>query len=1185
MYLKSLEIRGFKSFADKTELAFKSGITGVVGPNGSGKSNIADAVRWVLGEQSVKQLRGGRMEDVIFSGTQYRKSLGQAQVSMTLDNSCGTLPIPYNEVTVTRKLFRSGDSEYLINNSQVRLKDVNELFMDTGIGKEGYSIIGQGKIDAILSGKPEERRSLVEEAAGITKFKSRKEEGEKKLKNAEDNLDRVEDIISTYEERIEPLRVDKEKAEKFLEYSGELVGLQVSVIVSDLNEMDKKNEGLLNQREVQNKRFEDAKKDKESDETELSKLEDKLNEISSDRSQTREDYYLRKGILDEVINDIRFGEARISNDSEKLKANSISYITATEKLENNKIQIITATEGLNNYENKLAKSLDDVTSLRDSAMKLEEDIRDSQEVTLNLKNREEALGKDLKDLSSELAKEIGRREYLEGQKKNLGSVSDNYIASLRLNEDGLSRINSEVGSIVEKNKDINTLISKFNEEAKVLKSSRETEESNLEKIKKEIRDGLMKANMLKSLEDSFEGYNRSVKDLMGYLKKTGSAHLKETSVVGEVIETEPRFSLAIEAALGAFIGNIITATDTQAKELISVLKSQNLGRCTFLPRNVIKANRIALPNFKTTRVLGFASDLVKTDLKYKEIIDSILARTIVVETMDDAVSAARETSYRIKIVTLDGDIIASGGAMTGGSLKTQRGGIISRKADISILETQIEEYKSKIKSFEDKITGIRTELDVIYNKINTETDKLRSGELELARAIEREEGFKREISKIKGLIEDQGKESISVESALGSSLKAISGLEEKISSMEKEIQEIEVKLDEVKKLRTEKFREFDDLKDKITEARVIAGKNESELEQAKETINGLKSIGINISDEIENLIKEKTTLELVTSELTNEVENLKSRKKLLEEEMKELDKNTIDLEAEETKVKSEIKEKSNKLSVLRDEYYSAEKDLYKTNLQLEKYESDRNDLIQKLNEDLNITLAEATDKAFVLESKPKARKRISEIKGMISALGTVNLSAIEEFAKVSESYSFLTKQRDDLLKAKEELTELINDMTGKMKSLFKENFIVLSKNFTETFKQLFSGGHAELSLGAGDELTGNIDIIVQPPGKKLQNLNLLSGGEKVLSAIALTFAILKMKPSPFCLLDEIEAALDDSNVYRYANFLKDFAKDTQFILITHRKGTMEAANMLYGVTMEEKGISKIVSVDLDTIKG
>ncbi|MFB0917517.1 MAG: AAA family ATPase, partial [Clostridiaceae bacterium] len=388
MYLKSLEIRGFKSFADKTELTFKSGITGVVGPNGSGKSNIADAVRWVLGEQSVKQLRGGRMEDVIFSGTQYRKSLGQAQVSMTLDNSCGTLPIPYNEVTVTRKLFRSGDSEYLINNSQVRLKDVNELFMDTGIGKEGYSIIGQGKIDTILSGKPEERRSLVEEAAGITKFKSRKEEGEKKLKNAEDNLDRVEDIISTYEERIEPLRIDKEKAEKFLEYSGELVGLQISVIVSDLNEMDRKNEGLLNQREAQNKRFVDAKTDKEIDEAELSKLEEKLNEISSDRSQTREDYYLRKGSLDEVINDIRFGESRISNDSEKLKANSISYIAATEKLENNKNQIITATEGLKTYETKLTKSLDDVSSLRNSALKLEEDIKISQEATSNLKDSE-----------------------------------------------------------------------------------------------------------------------------------------------------------------------------------------------------------------------------------------------------------------------------------------------------------------------------------------------------------------------------------------------------------------------------------------------------------------------------------------------------------------------------------------------------------------------------------------------------------------------------------------------------------------------------------------------------------------------------------------------------------------------------------------------------------------------------
>ncbi len=1185
MYLKSLEIRGFKSFADRTVLTFKSGITGVVGPNGSGKSNIADAVRWVLGEQSVKQLRGGRMEDVIFAGTQYRKSLGQAMVSLTLDNSCGTLSLPYNEVTVTRKLFRSGESEYLINNSQVRMKDIHELFMDTGIGKEGYSMIGQGKIDAILSGKTEERRSLVEEAAGITKYKSRKEEGEKKLKNADENLSRVEDIISTYEGRIEPLRQDKEKAEQFLEYSAELKTLQVSVIVSDLQDMDQKNEGLVKAREEQSAAFLAAETARQEAEAKTAELETELNGAAERRNQSKEAYYLKKSELDEVVNDLRFGETRLHSDSEKLKKTQAEILETEQRKKTVEDEEQAEAERIRQCGLELSAVAARLTDLKNSSAALEDDIRKTQEQTGAHRQEEEKLSTALRQVNDELSAARGKKEYLAGRKVNLNSVSENFTASLKLNQDGHERIALEISALAAKHAAIGKTVSETRAEADRLKDQRQAAEEAAEKVKRELRDAQTKLNMLKNLEDSYEGYTRSVKDLMTYLKKTNSRYAGETSIVGEIIKTEPRYTLAMEAALGGFIGNVITATDQQAKDLIGILKTHNMGRCTFLPRNVIKANRIKLPAFKTARVLGFAAELVQTEPQYREIIDSILARTLVVETMNEAVNAARETGYKIKIVTLEGDVIASGGAMTGGSAKTQKAGIITRKAEIETLETGIAENRQRSEGMNQQIAHLRQRVEAVYARLEEQTAAQRGNELEMAKAAEREAGFVREIERIRQLVANQGEEARSVKDALTESLAVINQLETNREKIEAALKTIAEKIDGAKQIRTDKFKANDDLKEAITEVRVEYTEKDRDLRGAEDHYASLGREREGIEERLAKLKGEAADLELVTFELTNELALLRVKQVELEQLMAALDADTLKAEGEETRIRSLIRDQSGHLAVLRDEYYRAERELYKTSLSLEKYETDRGELIEKLNEDMALTLAEAYDLAENLESKPKARKRITDIKGLISGLGTVNLSAIEEYVKVCASYQYLVEQRDDLNRAKAELAELIGEMTGRMKALFNENFVILSKNFKETFRQLFSGGQAELILGGGDELTGSIDIIVQPPGKKLQNLNLLSGGEKVLSAIALTFAILKMKPSPFCLLDEIEAALDDSNVYRYASFLKDYARDTQFILITHRKGTMEAANMLYGVTMEEKGISKIVSVDLDHIKG
>lgn len=1184
MYLKSLEIRGFKSFADRTELFFKSGITGVVGPNGSGKSNIADAVRWVLGEQSVKQLRGGKMEDVIFAGTQYRKSLGQAQVSMTLDNSCGTLPLPYNEVTVTRRLYRSGESEYLINNSNVRLRDIHELFMDTGIGKEGYSIIGQGKIDAILSGKAEERRSLIEEAAGITKYKSRKEEGEKKLKNAEENLVRVTDIISTYEERIEPLRIDKEKAEKFLVLSEELKGLQVSLIVSDLKDGEEKNRGITEAMESAKKVFQEVNERKTQEEEHSSILEEALLSITREKEKAKEEYYLSRGTLDEVRNDLRFGETRLSGDAEKLKLNISSQEENEKRAEALKSKEKEAEDKIITFEEALNKVNSEFYDLKKKSLEIENELLSHQERSSFLKADLEKIQASQKETEKKLTEEKSRSEYLMSQKNEFGSVMENFRASLKLNEEATIKVDTEINDLSAKEDSLNSMLS---DGAKDIAERREIiaqTEDKLTALKREYGEARAKSVMLKNLEESYEGYNRSVKDLMQYLKTSKSPHFKDTAVVGEIIKTDTRYSKAIEAALGGYIGNIITSTDSSAKELIGILKAKNLGRCTFLPRNVIKAQRIKMPVFKANRVLGFASDLVETDEIYREIIDSILARTLVVENMDDAVSAARETSYRIKIVTLDGDIISSGGAMTGGSQKGQKSGIISRKSELEDMERIMAETENEGRKTSEILNNLKEELARVIKAQDEKKYELHDVEIDLSKLKERKLGFTRDIERILGLIEEQKKEETDISELLEKAGRNMEILNEELLGISEKARDSANEIDEIRRIRTEKFALSDRMRDEMTEVRVRITEAERDLKEEQTRRDETRSQIEETIRKKEDLLSEKEILETVITQIGNEIEELKKKASKIEADMESLDKKSTEKEAEETKYRSMVKDQNAQLSVLREEFYRAEKEHYKAELQYQKYAEERDSLLSRLNEDLNLTLAEAKEMAFPIESRTKTRKRVSELKNSITALGNINLSSIEEYEKVTESYRFLSSQRDDLNKAREELNILIADMTSKMKKLFTENFAILSSNFKDTFRMLFSGGNAELVLGDGDEISGNIDIIVQPPGKKLQNLNLLSGGEKVLSAIALTFAILRMKPSPFCLLDEIEAALDDANVYKYAGFLREFAKDTQFILITHRKGTMESADMLYGVTMEEKGVSKIVSVDLEKIK-
>lgn len=1185
MYLKNLSLRGFKSFADKTELDFKSGITAVVGPNGSGKSNISDAVRWVLGEQSVKQLRGGKMEDVIFAGTQFRKPLGQASVSLTLDNTCGSLAVPYNEVTVTRRLYRSGESEYLINNQTVRLRDIHELFMDTGIGREGYSMIGQGKIDAILSGKNEERRGLVEEAAGITKFKVRKDEAEKKLRNSEENLLRVEDIISTYEDRIGPLKEDKEKALRFLELSGELKDLQVSLILTELEELEEANESQILEAKAKDESFQKLAEEKAQGEDELARLEEGLDEISHQRSANREAYYAVKGQLDELKSQAAVAKEREkgllvqSEAASKAMAEALARQGSLEAERTGKAEELTLqTEKLDQAKTALADQDDLRESLEAAIDRAESDQADLKTALAKVIREEEQA-----NLAHKAARDALNYEKAKGE--SLTNLADNYATALALNEAGLAELTEEDRVLEKSQEDLEKDFLAKQSRLAELKANLESLEKDLQQAAADYREGANRQRLLENLEENLEGYQRSVKNLFGYLKRKRPELLTDTKVLGDVIAVEPDHSLAIETALGASVGHVITKTDDMAKELIALLKREKLGRCTFLPQSVIKGRSLNLPSLKKGRILGVASDLVQTEPAYEAIIKNLLGRTLVAENMDQAVMVARETGYSHRIVTLEGDMIQGGGAMTGGSMKAQTGGVVSRRAEVAKLRQDLEALTQKGKKLKDQAAQMKEALEKALPLEAQAAQALDEVKLSRVRLSERMASFQRELDKLQQERASQGDAKSAHEARIEELTLKCEELAGRQAGYQEEKTALEEKLAANKEIRRQSFRQLDEARAKLADLRVAVTDQAALVRSLQETLDRLQGEAEELEAKLAGHGQEESQRQEELKKLGEEEADRQRDLARLEAELAAKDEIQLQLEQAETIARSRLKEADGAMESLRQEYYQAEKDLYKLKLNLEKFEEQKSEYLRRLNEDLELSLAEARDLRQEIESKSKAKKRIGQLKQEINGLGVVNPGAIEEYDQVAEHYEFLMGQRQDLERAKEELLELIEATTKKMRKLFRENFLVLQENFRDTFRSLFNGGAAELTLGDGDELTGTIDINVQPPGKKLQNINLLSGGEKVLSAIALTFAILRMKPSPFCFLDEIEAALDDANVYRYANFLKEFAKDTQFILITHRKGTMEAANILYGVTMEEKGISKIVSVDLDQMEG
>ncbi|WP_297631443.1 chromosome segregation protein SMC [uncultured Clostridium sp.] len=1181
MFLKSLEIRGFKSFADKTELRFKKGVTAVVGPNGSGKSNISDAVRWVLGEQSAKTLRGGKMEDVIFAGTQYRKQVGLAKVSLTLSNEDGSLATDYNEVTISRRIFRSGETEYLINNSKARLKDITNLFMDTGIGKEGYSLIGQGKIEAILSGRPEDRRALLEEAAGIVKYKYRKIEAERKLSNTEDNLVRIRDIISTYEERIEPLKNEREKALKFRDLSKELKGKEVSLIVHSIKDIDLELRKIINELEEGEKNLFSKREHLNEKRKVLREIEEKIEGLERITTDKKFKYFKKKEDITKLKSNIQILKERIENYKNDIEKNKFEEYSLNERIKNFREQKDFLEKEILKSDTLRSENEEEIKVLEEKGKKCKDRIQDLELEISNLKKEEIKILENNSNITKNLERFKERYKSKQEEKERLLEELKENENAFNLNKSSINSLSIKIksldedfkllsGEVIEKKNNLtkmNTLISKKELEIRGLNI-------NISKLNANV-------TLLKDLENQYEGYNRSVKSLMDRVDK-GEIREGKVKVLGEILKINPKYELAIETTLGGAISNLIVEKEFNAKNIINYLKRERLGRVTLLPLDVIKGNRLII-NKNVVDVDGFigiASDIVNFKEEYRRVVEYSLGRTIIARDMDAAFKIAKVTNYKNKIVTLEGEVLNSGGALTGGSIKGKTRNILGRKREIEDLEKNIEKLKVELEKINDEFGQSKEKRTILDEEILNFTDKIHGVRVEIATSKNeysnilnvkdnlekhKNESLKK-INKINLELEEIQSNKIEMENSLSYVLDTSKGNKEKEEDVSEELKEKRVNLENIKS---------DLLEFKIAKATLDETHNnkireiertEREFTENKEKIAILKE---NNNKAIEDIEKFKAEIKESENTIFDNEEIVSN----LEIEFK-------DDEVKRAVLKEDFRKIDTVISEIRDIITKDEGEFNKIQIQKAKKDTEKETLYKKLNEEIELTFAEALEISEPIENIEGFKSNVQGLKKKISALGMVNLAAIEEYDDVKEKYEFMSKQEGDLEKSKDELLKVIEEMTEEMRILFRENFKVINKNFNETFKELFKGGSAELILGEGDELTSAIEINVEPPGKKLQNINLMSGGEKVLSAIALLFGILKMKPTPFCILDEIEAALDDANVNRYAEFLNKFSENIQFIVITHRKGTMEVSDVMYGVTMEEKGVSKVVSVDM-----
>ena len=1181
MYLKRLEMQGFKSFADKTVLEFRPGITAVIGPNGSGKSNISDSIRWVLGEQSMKSLRGSKAEDVIFAGTQNRKSLGFAEASIVIDNSDGKLPIEYNEVTVTRKLYRSGETGYFINKVPCRLKDILELFMDTGIGKDGYSIIGQGKIDEILSNKSEDRRHIFEEAAGIVKYRVRKVESEKKLEQTKLNLLRINDILTEIEGQIEPLKIQSEKAKRFLSLRDELKNIEIGLFVYNINTYKERLEQIVadlkvieSQEKEENTKLETSQKSKEE-------LKNKIDELATEIENMQNLGFESKTKIEQINSQISVSNERIVNNS-----NNIERLTKEIEEQKQRIQDFNEEK-----ETKFSKKENLSKNKEKFEAQLKEKEDELEEISKKLSAKELEIEEKKKKVESdtdsryERLSEINTYEVnyqnLEKTKKSTKEELESSISELdsnRLKKQEASKefldIDNARNKII---KQINEIKAKKEESIGVIKQY----DDKINRLTAEYRMKESRCKFLVETEKEKDGYIKSVKSLLLALDRDVTLRSGVEGVLANLISVDKKYEVAIQMCLGQSMQNIVTATENDAKKLIEYLRQNNLGRASFLPISSVHGRKLEkITNKNINGVIGIASDLIKFDKKYQDIIFNLLGRTVIVENMDTAIALAKQNNYSFRIVTLEGDVINPSGAISGGSVEKKTVNILGRSREIEELKDILNKLDSEIKKVsKEKEEYSQQTADIIEQSAKIEK-QLQDMEITYATKKQAVQILDEQIVKLEEKKEKFKKRIEEIEQEQKNIETSKDGTKQVIENLEKEIAELNEEIKKFAELNKDDQQYIDDLNTDITDLKIsVSSFDESgvSLDEMIERIEqDIKNATQSIEDkqkEIESIKEETSKTEEIIIDLGKEIDRIKAEVSNSSDKIEELKQERLEKNEELEKIEKVIEEQFNLLKDIREQ-------IVKIESKKTKQEQDIDDLINKLWEEYEITPNNAQE-----YKKPDnvqlAQKRTAELRKEIADLGSINIDAIEDYKKMSERYEFMNSQRYDLEESIAKLRNVIAEMTTTMQNQFAEKFKQINKNFNEVFVELFGGGKAELILEDETNLLDcGIDIRVQPPGKKLQNMMLLSGGEKALTAIAILFAILKINPAPFCVLDEIEAALDDVNVNRYALYLKKFSKDTEFLVITHRKGTMEMADTVYGITMEEKGISKLLSMKL-----
>ncbi len=1177
MLLKSLEIQGFKTFPDKTKLTFDKGITAVVGPNGSGKSNISDAIRWVLGEQSPKSLRCSKMEDVVFNGTDNRKKVGYAEVTLTIDNKDRSLPFDGDTVAVTRRYYRSGDSEYLINKATVRLKDIHEMFMDTGLGRDGYSMISQGKIDSIVASKSEDRREIFEEASGISRYRYRKTEAERKLNQTEENLLRLRDILTELEDRVGPLEKQAQKAKAYLEYAKEKEGLEIALWLDTLEksaktlrEQDDKISVAKSQHEAVLQTLADIEKETEQIYVKTGEFSSKADEIRRENAS-----------LEQQISEIN---AQVSVEENNIKHNLGNIDRLKKELEQNdrdSEQIAHDTEEKKNKINTLKESLEKKNSeLSNVTFALSEIMEDDGKNSSLLQKHNSELTRLNTELANVRVDKITAAATVSDVKSRLLNVENSLLAKSSQLEEYEKAVSDYRSMAAELSQELISAQNTLNG-CELLLSKKEKKRDEIKeqgsRIKLDIGQSERQLAFLENLEKNLEGFNQSVKVIVKEAKKGLLAGIH--GPVSRVIKVPEKYAVAIETALGAAMQNIVTETEEDAKRAIEFLKKRDAGRATFLPMSTIKGSELSENGLENAAgFVGIASDLCDCDERYKGILRSLLGRICIADDLDNAVGIARRYKYRFRIVTLDGQVINAGGSLTGGS-RGKKTGLLSRVTEIDKEKKNLQRLNDEIEALRKIYVNAQSECGTAQARLNAARDNLASVKEEKFRVETEMKTSADQIDILKNDVTTLTLEKTECAARISELEKNLDTADKRLTSLEKDIEKAQSRIDVVSDDLREQTEKREQLTDRLAGIRleiVTITKDieiiDSEIRSAltQKTDNQAKKQAI--LDEIEEVKRQNKQTEKIIYAHRGDVSRLRHESAYNNEKLASLSAQRAKLEKRSAELRRLERESSDEKENIGRELARLEE--RKTNLQ-KQYD----DINRKLWEEYELTARQAKETAAPIGNISAAQKRLSELKSKIKALGSVNVAAIDEYKEVSERYEFMKTQVGDVEKSKKEILSLINDLTKQMKEIFVQRFAEINKNFGETFTELFGGGKASLSLTNEEDILGSgIDITCHPPGKLVSHLELLSGGERALVAIALYFAIMKVSPAPFCVMDEIEAALDEVNVDRFAQYLRRMNDNTQFILITHRRGTMEEADVLYGVTMQDEGISKLLEL-------